>query len=277
LVYDIPRYEEKSIYNELSNLGIKVDILNVQREPLPLFDKGLSCKLALIRVMSFTRAYYSSLYFDTLGSYTINSPYTILTCGDKVISLAKLKKYSIPIPKTCISLANDSLDKIPKILKYPLVDKPPIGSWGRMVSLVNDYTCLKIIKEHRELFQDPRLKVHIVQEYIPHDKDYRVLVLGDEILGIICRVRRDEDWRTNVALGGKVESVPKANKEIEELTFKVKEIVKGDFIAVDIIEHDSKYYVIEVNGVPEFKGFMKATGINVPLKIAKYIKEVMKR
>jgi len=48
-------------------------------------------------------------------------------------------------------------------------------------------------------------------------------------------------------------------------------------VSIDIFEGKEGYLVNEVNGVPEFKGFMKATGINVGDEIAKYVYERVKR
>ncbi|MEM4417933.1 MAG: hypothetical protein QXD32_07740 [Nitrososphaerota archaeon] len=40
---------------------------------------------------------------------------------------------------------------------------------------------------------------------------------------------------------------------------------------------DGSYLVNEINGVPEFKGLMQATGIDVAAKVIEYVAEVMRR
>ena len=123
-----------------------------------------------------------------------------------------------------------------------------------------------------------QLKVHIMQDYIEtNNRDIRAIVVGGKVLGAMYRVSIGDEWRTNIALGGKPVQ-RKLDSELEEMTIKAAESVKGDFISVDILEDSSGVlYVNEVNGVPEFKGFMEATGIDVASELVKFLIEVSKR
>ncbi|MEM4416775.1 MAG: RimK family alpha-L-glutamate ligase, partial [Nitrososphaerota archaeon] len=160
----------------------------------------------------------------------------------------------------------------------PAVDKPPIGSWGRLVALIKDELTFKTVMEHRRMISSPIMKTHLIQEYIDiPNRDVRTVVLGDEVLGAIYRYRGDGDWRTNVARGG-VPVTAFLNDELREISLKTAKAVGGDLVSVDIFETvDGSYLVNEVNGVPEFKGLMQATGVDVPEKIADYILEQLKR
>lgn len=155
---------------------------------------------------------------------------------------------------------------------FPLIDKPPIGSWGRMVSLIRDVYEGKTIIEHREMLNNSALKVHIIQEYIKYkERDIRCIVIGDELLGCYARNIPPNEWRANVALGGNPTPI-QLDDNIRELAVKSVKLVKGEFVSIDILEHKSKGYVInELNDVPEFKGFMLATGINVAEKLVDHI------
>ncbi|MEM3801495.1 MAG: lysine biosynthesis enzyme LysX, partial [Saccharolobus sp.] len=81
------------------------------------------------------------------------------------------------------------------------------------------------------------------------------------------------DWRANVALGGNPVPI-QIDEKLREIAVNATKVVKGEFVSVDILEHPTKGYVInELNDVPEFKGFMLATGINVAEKLVDYIIE----
>ncbi|MCX8201089.1 MAG: hypothetical protein N3H84_03180, partial [Candidatus Caldarchaeum sp.] len=91
------------------------------------------------------------------------------------------------------------------------------------------------------------------------------------------RYRSSGDWRTNVALGGEpVQAF--LNDELVELSLKAAKSVGGEVVSIDVFETtDGSYLVNEVNGVPEFKGLMKATGVDIPAKIVEYVIGVVKK
>jgi glutamate--LysW ligase ArgX len=180
---------------------------------------------------------------------------------------------NLPIPKTIVSLNGDSTVKAYLQIGFPLVDKPPIGSWGRLVSLVRDWHEANIVIEHRSMMSSPQMKAHVVQEYVnmPSNRDIRCFVVGEECLGCIYRIPQEGEWRSNVALGANVKKL-EDSCEACELALKASRALKGEVVSVDLFEHESGLLVNEVNGVPEFKGFMKATGVDVARKVAEYIK-----
>jgi len=275
LLYDVPRLEEKFIIRALKNFGIELKLTNVKYSPLSWSDHA--APVALVRPISMIRAIYSASLREAVGAKTINSSISIMFAGDKVLTLSRFRQARIPFPKSIIAFGSEAAEKAGKIIGYPAIDKPPIGSWGRLVTLVKDHQTLQSIVEHRELLLSQSVKTHIIQRYINGgDRDYRVLVLGGEPLGAIMRSAVKGDWRSNVARGGKAKAV-KLDEELSELAVKAAEVIGGEFMAIDLFHDGEKYLVNEVNGVPEFKGFMEATKINVAEKLAKYIKLVLRR
>ena len=53
------------------------------------------------------------------------------------------------------------------------------------------------------------------------------------------------------------------NEEVIELAIKSSKLLNIDFCGVDIIEHNKKYYVIEVNSIPAWKGLQKVESMNI--------------
>lgn len=275
IIVDVVRFEEKFIINSLRENGLEVLITNLRTDPLS-WTVEEDIAISLIRPISMYRAVYSASIRESMGIQTINNSSSIMISGDKILSLSKFKTLNIPFPQTYVAFTSSAVLKAGEKIGFPLVDKPPIGSWGRLVTLVKDLHVLKSIIEHREMLPSQTTKTHIIQKYIKDSrKDVRVLTLPNQIIGAVIRRPGNGEWRCNVALGGRTE-VYKVDSELEELTYKVVETIGGEFIAIDLFQEDGTYLVNEVNGVPEFKGFMTATKINVPEILARYIKEKIK-
>lgn len=272
LVVDVVRPEEKQIAKTLEEHKISYDVINVTQNPLPLNKAFYNYRVAIIRTISMYRALYAAAVLEASGVHTINSSDTIYICGDKILAYSRLLKANIPIPNSIITMSPDTTLKAYEEIGFPLVDKPPIGSWGRMVSLIRDLIEGKTIIEHREMLSNSQLKVHIVQEYVKtNGRDIRCLVLGDRLLGCYARNIPPNDWRANVALGGVPEKI-EIDEKLEKLAMSSAKTVNGEFVSIDILEHPIRGYLInELNDIPEFKGFMTATKINVPEELVEYI------
>ncbi|MEM0090320.1 MAG: lysine biosynthesis protein LysX [Nitrososphaerota archaeon] len=274
VLYDVPRIEEKLIIRALTNLGIKPKLTPVKDTPLVFKESAPS--VCIVRPMSMYRAAYSAAVRESSGSFTINSSEAIIACGDKVLTLSKLASAGLRIPKSVVALTIQSAEEAYKSIGLPLVDKPPIGGWGRLVSLVSDETAYRSLLEHREMMTSQQLKTHIIQEYIKTPgRDVRVIVLDNEVLGAMYRYKQENEWRSNVALGAKAIGF-KPDEELAEICIKAANAIKGVFVSVDVLESDG-YFLNEVNGVPEFKAFIEATKRNVAADLAKYVIKVLKR
>ncbi|MCS7145863.1 MAG: lysine biosynthesis protein LysX [Nitrososphaerota archaeon] len=277
LLYDMPRLEEKLMIESFRSRGVEVNLTNVNTKPLLIGEA--SSEVALIRVVSMMKALYSAAVREAAGARAINSSSTLMLCGDKILTLSRLKARGLRVPRSMVVMDVESAELAYRQFPKPFVDKPPIGSWGRLVTLVRDVATWRSVLEHRQMMQSQQLRTHIVQEYIESGgRDIRAIIIGGEVIGAVVRKSVGDEWRSNVALGGKTEPI-KVNGDIVEIGVKAAETVGGDFISIDILEDGKRgrLYLNEVNGVPEFKGFMEATGINVADMLAKYVISVMRR
>ena len=276
IIYDVPRVEEKLILKSAKMRGLSVRLTNVRQQHL-LFDKP-SVDISLVRCISMYNAVHSAAVREGVGVRAINSSEAIIYSGNKILTVSRLKAAGLPTPRTAVGLDDEAAAKALENVGLPAVDKPPIGSWGRLVALIKDELTFKTVLEHRRMISSTIMKTHLIQEYIDiPNRDVRTVVLGDEVLGAIYRYRGDGDWRTNVARGG-VPVTAFLNDELREISIKTARAVGGDLVSVDIFETvDGSYLVNEVNGVPEFKGLMQATGVDVPEKIADYILGQLRR
>ena len=83
-------------------------------------------------------------------------------------------------------------------LRFPLVAKFAQGSLGTGVFKVKDKKELeKFISQN-----DTTGKFYLLQEFYPIQCDFRVLVVGGKALGVMKRIAKKGEWRTNVSQGG---------------------------------------------------------------------------
>ena len=97
--------------------------------------------------------------------------------------------------------------------------------------------------------------------------DLRIIVIGGKVVGAMKRTAKGNEFRSNFSLGGEVEkwNLSKNDKVIAK---RVAKSCGLDYCGVDIMKDlKGNSFVLEVNRQCQFKGFEKATGINVAKKI----------
>ncbi|MEM2051514.1 MAG: lysine biosynthesis protein LysX [Candidatus Caldarchaeum sp.] len=270
IAFDVPRLEEKLLAKAASIAGAEVKLTNVRQQPLGL--EKPSVDVCLVRCISMYGAVHVAALREGTGVRAVNPSSAILYSGDKILTVSRLKAVGLPLPRTAVGLDAPAAEKALEKVGLPAVDKPPIGSWGRLVALLKDYDDFKLVLEHREMMPSSYLKTHFIQEYIDlPNRDIRTLIIGEDVIGAMYRYRPSNDWRTNIALGGEPVSAY-LNDELVDISLKAARAVNGEVISVDIFETtDGSYLVNEVNGVPEFKGLMQATSVDIPAKIIEYV------
>jgi [lysine-biosynthesis-protein LysW]--L-2-aminoadipate ligase len=158
---------------------------------------------------------------------------------------------------------------------YPAVIKPTVGSWGRLIGLLNDDEAAKAVLEDRE-HMFPIYHISYFEEFIKRPpRDIRAIVIGEEVVAAIYRYSGTNEWKTNMALGGHASPCP-ITKELEDICVKSAKIFKGDIVGVDLMESE-KYGLIvhEVNNTTEFKNTVRVTGVDIPSLIIKYMQNLL--
>jgi [lysine-biosynthesis-protein LysW]--L-2-aminoadipate ligase len=155
-------------------------------------------------------------------------------------------------------------------LGYPVVLKPPVGSWGRLLAKINDREAAEAVLEHKEILGSYHHSIFYIQEYVPkRGGDIRAFVVGDRVIG--ASYRSSQHWITNVARGASTAPCP-VTPEMEEIALRSAQAVGGEILGVDLVETDEGLKVIEINTGAEFKGLLEATGVDVPTTIVDYMR-----
>ena len=202
------------------------------------------------------------------GVCVINSPATIERTVDKFYTSTLLEDAGLPTPQTVVVEQADAAAEAFHALGGDVVVKPLFGSEGRGMVRVTDPDVAHRVFRALDLGR----YVYYLQAFIPHDqKDIRVFVIGDK--AVAAMVRRGATWKTNVAQGADAVPLP-LDPELAELARRAARAVDAHYAGVDLLPTpDGDYSVIEVNGIPGWKGLQGATGIDIADHLVRYALE----
>ena len=201
--------------------------------------------------------YYPSTFYaellDALGKRTFPSYHTYKIAQDKIKQTALFQLAEIPHPRTRVFFGKRHKRNILDYFDLPLVAKVARGSaLGRGVFLIRSTGEL----EHYCQNHSPAY----IQEYLPIERDIRVVVIGNKAVHAYWRVAPPGDFRTNVAGGGKVEFSPVPQEAIS-LAERAARLCRLDDVGFDICRQNGKFMVLEVNMKYGREGF-KQSGID---------------
>ncbi len=264
------RAEEKLLLTELESRGITYERIDDRDYIFDLQNTTYPFDVVLERSIQHSRAYYMLRIFNEANIPTVNRFETALVCGDKILTNQALVREGLPTPKALVAFTPETALNAVEQMGYPSVVKPTVGSWGRLVSKLNDRESAESIIEHRSVLGTYQHTIYYIQEYIDKPgRDIRSFVIGDEC---VCAIyRTSEHWITNTARGGSATNCP-VTPELAELSVRAAKAVGGGVLAVDLLEtNDGKLLVNEVNYTMEFRNSIDITGVDIPARIIDYV------
>ena len=267
------RVEEKLLLQELSSRGVDTKVIDDRELVLPTETKpDLGVDVVLERCIQHGTALYALSVLDGWCIPTVNTYETAEVCGNKLLTTMRLVRDEVPTPKTRIAFTPESALAAIEQIGYPAVMKPLIGSWGRLVSKVNDREAAEAIVEHKDVLGNYLHSIYYVQEYVAKPgRDIRAFVVGGETICAIYRYA--EHWITNTARGGRAENCP-VTPELNDICVKAAKAVGGGVLAIDVLERDGELLVNEVNYTMEFRNSIDTTGVNIPARMVDYVLDV---
>ena len=285
ILFDKLRFEEKALYNTAIKKGIDVRLVDSRNIIIDTDDLDSNefefGNVLLQRSISHFRGQFLTYCLELCGYNVINSSRIGEICGNKLLTSMILKKNNIPTPKSYFSFNSDSAFNFISTIdleQNPLVFKPVIGSWGRGVVPVRNKEIGKIIVEMRQESTSPFSSIFYFQELIHRPpRDIRCIVVGEKMIAAVYRYSSDDEWRTNVAKGGKAEII-EVTSELEELALKASKAVGTGVLGIDMMEDQKRGLVVhEINNTVEFRGASLATGIDIADMIIEYVKDCDKK
>jgi [lysine-biosynthesis-protein LysW]--L-2-aminoadipate ligase len=270
------RVEEKLLLAELESRRVPFCKIDDAELAFRLDRREFPYDAVFERSISFGRTLYALQTLESWGVRCINRAAVVATCGDKLLTTLALERADVPTPRTALAFTPDAALKAIEELGYPVVIKPVVGSWGRMVARVNDRDAAEAVLEDRATLGSWQQQIFYMQEYVDKPgRDIRAFVVGDEV---ICAIYREsEHWITNTARGGRAGNCP-VSAEVNEVALRAAQAVGGGILAVDLAETaDGRLLVIEVNHTMEFRNSIETTGVNIPARIVDYVLDAAER
>lgn len=206
---------------------------------------------------------------EAAGVPVVNPAKAIEAAVDKYLATARLQEAGLLVPPTtvCQTLA-DALEAC-EALGGDVVVKPLFGGEGRGIARVSDTAIARRVFATLEQTG----AVLYLQQFIEHDGvDWRLLVIGDEVLGM--RRVNPNDWRTNISLGARGEPL-EVTAELAQLARRAAACVGASVAGVDLLPgRDGRLYAIEVNAVPGWRALAGVTGVDVAARVLEFVSQL---
>ena len=276
ILYDTIRWEEKSLREAALKLGVSFEMVDCKRMSLDLDGEPGAMGCVLQRCVSYYRNVHSTAALEGMGVCVINNHITGVLAGNKLYTHMLLRKAGVPTPRASVAFAvNGALEALDR-QGYPGIIKPTVGSWGRMISKLNDAEIAEGMLESRERMY-PIYQIHYIEEFVKRPpRDIRAIMVDGQIIAAIYRTAPDGQWKTNTALGGTADTCH-PTPEMREICAKAAEAVQGDIVGVDLMEGPDGLMVHEVNNTTEFKNTVRVTGVDIPGLMIQYAKQRTRR
>ncbi|MEM2014163.1 MAG: RimK family alpha-L-glutamate ligase [Desulfurococcaceae archaeon] len=204
----------------------------------------------------------------------VNHPTATLTARDKFRCLLRLKLSNLPVPETLVTENPFTAMRFVSE-KNIVVYKPLTGSLGLGSTIVGDSDLAFYITRGLKNIGLPSYYQAFLEK---PGYDYRVFVVGDEVIGAMKRVSKS--WKTNIAQGAQGVPVKESEEpEVFSLALKAARTIGLDYAGVDIAYDmkTAKHYILEVNAFPHWEGLRRATGVNPPEIVVDYLISKIKR
>lgn len=269
------RVEEKLLLQAFQDRGVPVVALDDREVAFDFHgaDAWRRFDVVLERCINHSRALCALRILNDFGVATVNAYEVALVCGNKLETTSALVRHHVPTPRCRIAFTPESALAAIEELGYPVVLKPAVGSWGRLLSKINDRDAAEAILEHKETLGSYHHSIFYIQEYVDKPaRDIRSFVVGDET---VCAIYRySPHWITNTARGGRAENCP-VTPELHRLSAAAARAVGGGVVAVDLLETaDGRLLVNEVNYTMEFRNSIAVTGVDIPGRVVDHVLRV---
>ncbi len=267
LLHSLIRKEEKLLIGEFQARGADLVMID-DRKLISNLHSAPDVDVVLERSINHSRSMYGLRLLEAAGVRCINAAEVAKICGDKILTSVTLKEAGVNQPPVRVAFTEESaLDAIEE-LGYPVVLKPAVGSWGRLLSKVNDRESAEAILEHKALLGSYHHSIFYIQKFVEKKgRDIRSFVVGDECIAAIYR--SSDHWITNTARGASATGC-KVSTQIADISLAAANAVGGGILAVDLFETDGDLSVNEVNYTMEFRNSIETTGVNIPARVVDF-------
>ncbi len=273
LLHSLIRKDEKFLIDEFKAVkGVELQMIDDREITFNLGNDKFDLDVVVERCINHSRALHGLRLFESAGIKCVNNYNVATICGDKLLTSCALAEKNVPQPEVRVAFTEESALKAIEEMGYPVVLKPAVGSWGRLLSKVNDRDAAEAILEHKTVLGSYHHSIFYIQKYVEKKgKDIRSFVVGDKCIAAIYRT--SPHWITNTARGG-IATNCVVTDELNEISVNAAKAVGGGIVAIDVFESAQGLMVNEVNYTMEYKNSITTTGVNIPQKMVEYVLQV---
>lgn len=268
-LHSVIRKEEKMLLEEFAKRpGVEVVMIDDREISFRLDQTPYDVDVVLERCINHSRALHALRLFESYGIRCVNTYNVATVCGDKLLTSVAFQEKKIPQPEVRVAFTEESAMKTVEEMGYPVVFKPAVGSWGRLITKINDRDAAEGILEHKTILGSYHHSIFYIQKYIAKPgRDIRAFVVGDRCIAAVYR--NAVHWKTNTARGAVTSNCP-VTPDLNDLSVRAANATGGGIIALDIFETADGLLVNEANYTMEFRNSITPTGVNIPAAIVDY-------
>jgi len=270
-------YEQKRLIEEASKLGLSIKVMSYMNIHSQLNKDGYKLywkdeELVLPKYCIFREPGSDLIYNDirdtVMRSYLQNNTRVLNSKSldrwsglDKLTQMGKFQMARLPIFQTSYFGNWGEVFMWARKSDFPIMVKPRLSSHGVKTHKVAS------VKDLEKLSEEIDIREYIIQPFMRAGEDLRIIVIGDRAIGAMKRTAKEGMHITNYSAGGEVSSYDLSG-EIEELALKATQVFDLEYAGVDLMKNqDGEWCVLEVNRSCQFRGFEKATAMNVASEI----------
>ena len=261
--------------------GIELDLINFKEVGYEIFEGkgteklGANRKLSDYKVIFFRTAKNHwekiAVIVDAIDKDTIIIDPVIRggrpTDICKVYQIKELAKNGLRVPKTVMGDLRWLRENASKLFNYPMILKGSRGDRrSQVIKLYKDKDWEKRWEEYLDKVKNEG-QIYMLQEYLENTEDFRVMVVGEKVLGVMKRAVGENERLKNV--------FSKAELPEKDLKLAVEAARAGGIkiAGVDLVyEKGNKVPLFwEVNKTPNYSRFAQVTGIDVPREIVRHL------
>lgn len=275
ILHSLIRPDEKMLLAELARRpGVQTVQIDVRNLQFRLGHDRFDVDIAIERCINHSRAIHAMRLFESAGVPCVNTYKVGTICGDKLLTSVSLQEAGVPQPEIRVAFTEETALEAIEAMGYPVVLKPAVGSWGRLLAKVNDREAAEALLEHKTILGTYHHSIFYIQKYVNKPgRDIRSFVVGDECVAAIYRY--SPHWITNTHRGSDVANCP-VSEELHDLSVRAAHAVGGGVVAIDILESDDGLLANEVNYTMEYRNSVSVTGVDIPARIVDYTVGVLR-
>jgi glutathione synthase/RimK-type ligase-like ATP-grasp enzyme len=253
--------EKTFIQDKLKKKNITLDIASIKDPTFTIIDGVIGLEINEKKLSSYDYVWIQSGWNTTHIAYLLHIclnflhiPHNLPNINStKISDIFSLASQGIPIPNTFfrhgLKIDERSEQDIHKICQFPCIYKTALGSLGTDVFLIEEKGDIK-----QNIEDNRKYSRFIFQKYIPNDFDYRIIISNGKPASICRRVRTNDKYRNNTALGAiedfvDIKEIP---QKILDLAINAVNALELNWAGVDIVTNKvtGENYVLEVNRRP---------------------------